>query len=109
VDGDRTAGVCNTQPGDGGLVSLAADADVAVASFGCTQGELTQRLNLTTGAAAWTTPLYSGGESQLLAVPANTGTVVIPEMGNGTYIEGPIRQWIPTGVHRGAHLRNPLT
>ncbi|HEY5051099.1 MAG TPA: PQQ-binding-like beta-propeller repeat protein [Acidothermaceae bacterium] len=85
-------------PGDGGLTSLAADADVLAATFGCGSGAVTQRLNLGTGAATWTTPLYSGGQSELLAVPVNTDVVVIPEMGNGSYLEGPIRQWIPAGV-----------
>jgi outer membrane protein assembly factor BamB len=85
--------------GGSSLESLAADADVLAATFGCVgSGELTQRLSLDTGAATWTTPLYSGGDPQLLAVPVNTGTVVIPEMGNGTYLEGPIHQWIPPGV-----------
>ena len=84
--------------GDGGLSSLAADADVLAATFGCGAGVVTQRLNLGTGAATWTTPPYSGGQSELLAVPVNTDVVVIPEMGNGSYLEGPIRQWIPAGV-----------
>jgi hypothetical protein len=87
-----------TESGPGSVESLAADADVLAATFGCGSGALTQRLNLGTGAATWTTPLYSGGQSNLLAVPINTDTVVIPEMGNGTYLEGPIRQWIPVGV-----------
>ena len=87
-----------SQPGDGGLGSLAADADVLAATFGCGSGVVTQRLNLGTGAATWTTPPYSGGQSELLAVPVNTDVVVVPEMGSGTYLEGPVRQWIPPGV-----------
>ena len=85
-------------PGDGGLSRLAADADVLAATFGCGSGDVTQRLNLGTGVATWTTPPYSGGQPELLAVPVNTDVVVIPEMGNGTYLEGPLRQWIPAGV-----------
>jgi PQQ-like domain len=85
-------------PGDGGLGSLAADADVLAATFDCGSGAVTQRLNLGTGAATWTTPPYSGGQSELLAVPVNTDVVVIPEMGNGTYLQGPVRRWIPPGV-----------
>jgi putative pyrroloquinoline-quinone binding quinoprotein len=91
-------GCSSTESGPGSLESLAADADVLAATFGCGSDALTQRLNLGTGAATWTTPLYSMGDPQLLAVPVNTDTVVIPEMGNGSYLEGPIRQWIPAGV-----------
>lgn len=90
---------CSTNaPGDGGLGSLAADDDVLAATFGCGSGVVTQRLKLSTGAAKWTTPLYAGGQPELLAVPVNTDTVVIPEMGNGTYLEGPLHQWIPPGL-----------
>lgn len=85
-------------PGDGGLGSLAADDDVLAATFGCGSGVVTQRLNLGTGAATWATPPYAGGQPELLAVPVNTDVVVIPEMGNGSYLEGPIRHWIPAGV-----------
>jgi outer membrane protein assembly factor BamB len=91
-------------PGDGGLADLAADAGVVAATFSCPSSNLavssvvTQRLDVSTGAAIWTTPMYSQGNPQLLAVPVNTDVVVIPEMGNGTYLEGPIRQWIPVGV-----------
>ena len=91
-------------PGDGGLADLAADADVMAATFTCQSADVTvssgvaERLDLRTGAAIWTTPKYPPGDPQLLAVPVNTDVVVIPEMGNGTYLEGPIRQWIPPGV-----------
>jgi len=92
------AGCANVTYGPGSLQSLAADADVLAVMFGCGSGVLTQSLNLATGAAIWTTPLYSGGDPPLLAVPVNTNTVVIPEMGNGAYLEGPIHHWIPRGV-----------
>jgi hypothetical protein len=91
-------------PGDGGLADLAADADVVAATFSCPSPDVTvsdvvtQRLDLGTGAAIWTTPMYPEGDPQLLAVPVNADVVVIPEMGNGTYLEGPIHQWIPPGV-----------
>lgn len=90
--------------GDGGLADLAADADVVAATFSCPSADVTvgtvvtQRLDLSTGAAIWTTPVYPQGDPQLLAVPVNTDTVVIPEMGSGTYLEGPIRQWSPAGL-----------
>lgn len=91
-------------PGDGGLEDIAADADVVAATFSCPSSDGTvsngvaERLDLRTGAAIWTTPTYPLGDPGLLAVPVNTDVVVIPEMGNGTYLEGPIRQWIPPGV-----------
>ncbi len=91
-------------PGDGGLTDLAADADVVAATFSCPSADVTQsdvvtqRLDLATGVAIWTTPTYPRGDPQLLAVPVNTDVVVIPEMGNGTYLEGPIRHWTPTGL-----------
>lgn len=91
-------------PGDGGLTDLAADADVVAATFSCasvdvTQSDVvTQRLDLATGAAMWTTPLYPRGDPQLLAVPVNTDVIVIPEMGSGTFLQGPLHPWVPPGV-----------
>jgi outer membrane protein assembly factor BamB len=90
---------CITGNRPAGSVGLAADADVLAATFGCASTDtVAERLDLGTGTAVWTTPRYPGGMTQLLAVPVNTDVVVIPEMGNGSYLEGPIRQWTPPGV-----------
>jgi PQQ-like domain len=90
---------CSTGSQPVGSVGLAADADVLAATLSCASSyTVAERLDLTTGKAMWTTPQYPGGLTQLLSVPVNTDLVVIPEMGNGTYLEGPIRKWTPPGV-----------
>lgn len=82
-------------------LSLASDPGKLAATLPCDGGYVSERLNPATGAALWTTPIYPGGESNLLAVPVNTDVVVIPEMGNGTYLQGPQRAWTPPGVTQG--------
>jgi PQQ-like domain len=90
---------CITGSSPAGSVGLAADADVLAATLSCAStNTVAERLDLTTGKARWVTPQYPGGLTQLLAVPVNTDVVVIPEMGNGSYLEGPIRKWTPPGV-----------
>ena len=91
----------NIGPGPAGGLSLASDPVRLAATLPCGGGVVTERLNPATGAALWTTPIYPGGESNLLAVPVNTDVVVIPEMGSGTYLQGPQRAWIPLGVTQG--------
>jgi outer membrane protein assembly factor BamB len=85
-------------PGPGGGISLASDPARLAATLPCGGSVVTQRINPATGAVMWTTPPYPGGQTNLLAVPVNTAVVVIPEMGNGSYLEGPLRAWIPPGV-----------
>lgn len=88
-------------PGPAGPLSLASDPTRLAATLPCGGGYVSERLNPTNGAALWTTPIYPGGESNLLAVPVNTDVVVIPEMGSGTYLQGPLRAWTPPGITQG--------
>jgi outer membrane protein assembly factor BamB len=96
-----SCGLEDINPGPGGALSLASDPTEIAATLPCGGGYVTERLNPVTGAALWTTPTYPGGESNLLAIPVNADVVVIPEMGSGSYLEGPQRAWIPAGVTQG--------